>query len=114
MKDMNELIIQALKPIAPVAFHEYMGTEKTYITFMTYFEGEGMIADDTEITTQYSVQIDVYSTGNTAPIVKAVKESLKPYGFKRSSVIEMYERNTKTYRKLMTFKVALPSDYFTA
>ena len=61
---INSIIINALKPFAPVAFHHYVGSATTYITFFTYFQGENMTTDDVEKRTEYSVQIDIFSKGN--------------------------------------------------
>jgi hypothetical protein len=96
---LNSNIINALTPVLPCAFHQYTGTATTYCTFFTYNQMAGLIADDDEQTTVFSIQVDVFSKGNLDPIVKQVKDKLKTFGFRRTSEIEMYNIDTKTYRK---------------
>ncbi len=84
---INSLIINALKSIVPIGFHQYTGSSTTYATFFTYNQSGGLIADDDEKTTVYSVQVDIYSKGNLETLAKDVKTALKPYGFRRTSEI---------------------------
>jgi hypothetical protein len=96
-------IIAALTPIAPAAFHEYTGTDSTYITFFFYNERAGLIADDKEITTVYSLQLDVYSKGNLEDKVTQIKAALNNLGYARTSKIELFNAGTKVYRVSMSF-----------
>ena len=107
---LNSTIINALKPFAPVSFHNYTGTATTYITFFTYHQGTNLTADDEEKSTRFNVQIDVFSKGNLETLVENVKDALKPYGFRRITEVEMFEVNTKTYRKMLNFSVAIDTD----
>ncbi|MCP3025997.1 hypothetical protein [Halobacillus sp. A5] len=102
---MNSIIINALKPYAPVAFHHYTGTETTYITFFTYNERSGLIADDDEVSTVYSIQVDIHSKGNLETLEEQVKEALKKHGFRRTWAMEVFNIETKTYRKNMSFRL---------
>lgn len=104
---VNSIIISTLTPLAPIDFHHYTGTSTTYMTFFTYNQRSGLIADDNELTTVHSIQLDIYSKGNLDELVKQVKESLKPFGFKRTSEIELFDQVTKVYRKTISFSVSL-------
>lgn len=107
---INSLIINTLSPIAPIGFHQYTGSSSTYMTFFTYNQRGGLIADDDEQTTVYSVQLDIFGKGNIETIAKEVKQALKPYGFKRTSETEMFNTTTKVYRKLLSFSVSLETE----
>lgn len=62
---MNKLIIDILKPTnVPVRFQTYSGAETTYITFFMYNEMGTLFAEDQEIKTRFSVQVDIWSKGN--------------------------------------------------
>ncbi|WP_101844215.1 hypothetical protein [Halobacillus sp. Marseille-P3879] len=102
---VNSTIINALKPYAPVAFHHYTGSETTYITFFTYNERSGLIADDDEKSTIYSIQVDLYSKGNLETLEQQVKDALKEHGFRRTWAMELYDISTKTYRKNLSFRL---------
>jgi len=103
MSKVNPTIISALSPIAPIAFHEYTGESETYMTFFTYNQRAGLMADDAELSTIYSIQLDIYGKGNIETLSSQVKTTLKEIGFIRTSEIEMFEVVTKTYRKNMSF-----------
>ncbi|MDO7487043.1 hypothetical protein Q5O89_16870 [Peribacillus frigoritolerans] len=104
---INSMIITALTPIAPTAFHEYTGTATTYMTFYTYNQRAGLIADDDEKTTVYSVQLDIFGKGNIETVAQQAKQALKALGFARTSEIEMYESTTKTFRKSISLRVSI-------
>lgn len=100
---LNTEIIQALKPLAPIALHSYTGSAETYITFFTFNQRAGLVADDTEKTTVYSIQIDIYSKGNIEDLAAKVRKALQGLGFKRTTEMDLFEITTKTYRKNMSF-----------
>ncbi|WP_371017384.1 hypothetical protein [Pseudalkalibacillus sp. JSM 102089] len=104
---INELIISTLKPIAPIAFHEYTGSESKYMTFSVYNQSAGLIADDEEIMTVYSIQLDVFGKGNIESVVSQAKEALKQVGFERINEMDLYEIETKTFRKMLMFKTSM-------
>lgn len=76
MSRVNSILEATLKPIAPVGFHEYTGSSKDYITYFTYNERQGIIADDDEKSTVYGVQVDAYSKSNIEKLVKDIKKAL--------------------------------------
>lgn len=104
---LNSMIIDALSPIAPVDFHFYDGSESTYMTFFTYNQRAGLIADDDEVSTVYSIQLDIYGKGNIENIAQQAKQALKAIGFARTSEIEMYESETQTYRKSISLTTSI-------
>lgn len=107
---VNKLVISTLSSIAPIAFHEYTGTETTYMTFFTYNERAGLIADDDEISTVFSIQLDIYSKGNVEELSEQVVQALKALGFRRTTGMQLYEKTTKTYRKMLSFSVYITKE----
>ncbi|SHH05900.1 hypothetical protein [Tepidibacter thalassicus] len=101
---INKLIIDTLQPLGiPVCFQKYNGNEDTYITFFCYNEQGELFADDVEIQTMFYVQIDIWSKGNYNDIAKQTRELLENVGFKRTSSIDLYEKDTGVYHKSMRF-----------
>jgi hypothetical protein len=100
---INKLIIDTLKPLAPVGFQTYTGTAETYITFFFYDENAALIADDVELKTNYYLQIDVWSKSDYTSLVDQVKNKLIALGFARRSAVDFYEKDTKTFHKAMRF-----------
>lgn len=103
---LNQTIIAALSPIAPIGFHQYTGTATTYMTFFVYNERSGLIADNDEVSTVYSIQVDVYSKGNAEAVAKQVKTKLKEHGFHRTTAMQLYNADNKTYRIMMSFSAS--------
>lgn len=103
---MNKQIIDILQPLGvPVGFLKYNGTETTYITFFFYNEYGVLRADDQEVKTNYSLQVDVFSKGNYKTLVNQVKQALKNIGYERTFATDLYEDDTKFYHKVLRFKI---------
>ncbi len=104
---INSIIIETLTPYVPTAFHSYTGSATTYITFYTQNQYSSLTADDDELETAYVVHMDLYGKGNIETLAPIVKSLLKPYGFRRTSEIEGFNPETKTYQKSLTFSVSI-------
>lgn len=106
---INSLIISTLKPLnIPVKFQVLSEKEKqanpsTYITFFEYNQQSALDADDDELITRHSIQIDIWSKVDYTEVVKQVKEKLKTVGFKRAFETEFFETDTKIYHKVLRF-----------
>ena len=102
--NLNSLIISTLAPTGvPVDFQTYTGTATTYITFFEYNQQGALYADDTELNTRYSVQIDVWSKGNYKNVVEQARTLMTNAGFTRNSENDIYERETQIFHKVMRF-----------
>lgn len=101
---MNQLIKQTLDPIGiPVYFGTYTGSSKEYIIFNEW-NIPGLHADDTEIQTNHTVQIDIFSPGNFLGIADEVKNRMRTAGFMK--IMEdsaEYIDETKLFRKTFRF-----------
>ena len=101
---MNKLIKDTLSPLMiPVEFQNYDGNEDTYITFFCYNEKGELFADNIEIGTGFYIQVDVWSKGNYTDIVVQTRGLLENVGFRRTSSIDLYEKDTNVYHKGIRF-----------
>ncbi|MBS4188651.1 hypothetical protein KHA94_00255 [Bacillus sp. FJAT-49705] len=106
---LNSLIISTLTPLGfPVAFQALSPEEKalnphTYITFFEYNQRGALFADDEEIKSAHSIQVDIWSKYNYSNLVKQVKGSLKKVGFTRIMETEFYEDEIEFYHKVIRF-----------
>lgn len=101
---LSKLIRDTLLPMGyPVANQVYTGIETTYIVFSRYNEKAGLIVDDKEQETRYSVQVSVFGKGNIESLIKEVKTRLEAIGFVRNSYFENFEEDTKLYHKAYRF-----------
>jgi hypothetical protein len=108
---INSTITGALDPLGvPVAFHEYVtgdGESKPpfYIEFFTYLQMGDKFADDTEKSTSYSIQVDVYGQSPVDNLAKQVKTALLAVGFTRTAEYELYNKaDTNPYRKMISLR----------
>jgi hypothetical protein len=105
--NLNSTVINALKPLGiTVRFQELFkedGAPDTYITFFEYNQTGSLYADDEEQATAHSIQVDIWSKGNYTELVEQVKAKLNELDFKRTSEIDLYEKDTKIYHKAIRF-----------
>lgn len=105
--NLNSLIRSTLTPTnVPVAFQKYSGTATTYISFFEYNQQGAQFGDDTELHTQQSIQVDVWSKGDYVALVEQVRTLMIDAGFMRNSEGELYETDNAIYHKWMRFYFA--------
>ncbi|MBO9596370.1 MAG: DUF3168 domain-containing protein [Cohnella sp.] len=80
------------------------GTTLPYVTFFEITNFEANNADDVEIESEIHFQVDIWSKGNTGPPTAAVVEAMGELGFRRAGAADQYEKETKTYHKILRFK----------
>jgi len=96
--------METLKPLnVPVSFANYNQSANTYVVFLEYNQVSGLDADDEELRTSHSYQVDVFSKGNYDNLVKQLKVLLKKAGFRRIYESETYEDEMKMFRKILRF-----------
>lgn len=101
---LNKLILDTLKPLGiPVAFQTYTGQATTYITFFEVVQYSALSADDEEVKAGYNIQIDIWSKGDYTSLAQQVKELMTAAGFRRTTEVEDYEPDTKTFHKVIRF-----------
>lgn len=90
----------------PVAFQNYTGTAATYVTFFCYAETCEDYAENTEVASRYNVQIDVWSkTSAYQTIADQIKTLMLAAGWVGYSAVDMYEYDTKTFRKMIELNI---------
>lgn len=100
---MNNLIKSILAPIGvPVGYITYTGTESEYIVF-NFWSVPGLHADDHEVQTNFTIQIDVFSQKNFIRLANEVKNRMINAGFMRILEDSEYIQDTKTFRKIYRF-----------
>ena len=92
---INNLIIDTLSNLnIPVCFHNYTGSESTYITFFEYVEKGEKWADNIEKETGHYIQVDIWSKTDYSTLVDNVLEKMLAAGFKRQYSNDLYENDT--------------------
>lgn len=63
-------------------------------------------AEGKEITTDFYVQVDIFSKGDYSAIETKVKEKMIANGFIRTSGTDLWEDTTKLYHKVLRFNTS--------
>jgi hypothetical protein len=102
--NINKFIKDTLKPLgAPVEFQKYSGDQSTYITFFCYNELGEVYAENKEVITGYYLQVDLWSKGDYMELADNIKTAMENAGFRRTSSIDLYEKDTEIYHKAIRF-----------
>lgn len=67
-------------------------------------------AENKEISTQYIVQVDIYSTCDYSNIEEMVFNKMIEAGFNRDKEADLFEDDTQLFHKAMRFNISLPTD----
>ena len=101
---INARIMATLATLGiPVSFQIYKGTLTTYATFFIYLTQGEAWSEDTEDSTGYYIQLDIWSKGDNTAVVALAKSLMLAADFKRTNEIDLYETDTQTYHKGMRF-----------
>lgn len=81
------------------------GTNATapYVTYTFIDEWGAEFAENEEIATNYSVQVDVFSKVDFTDLVEKIKQKMKDNDFYRTGVNEFYENDTGLYHCVLRF-----------
>lgn len=116
---MNISIKEVLKPIGiPVSNHTidpYKRANPTisldsYIIYFEYNQNGALHADDEEISTRLSYQVDVFTKGDLTALVQQVKSLLKQAGFSRIYENEIYEEEMGYFRRIMRYSYVMKGE----
>lgn len=89
----------------PVAHLRYKGTSKTFVTWTMLDENPALSANDEDLCSICSVDVDVFSDGNYLDIVKEIKKLMKNNDWIwTGDSPEMYEEDTGLYHKTISFE----------
>ncbi|HAT4257297.1 TPA: hypothetical protein I9068_000590 [Clostridium perfringens] len=78
---------------------------KTHITVHEYLESEESFQDDEASELEHNIQVDIWSKDSVEAynLKKQVRKLLKENGFKFTSGQDLFESDTKIYRKGLRF-----------
>jgi hypothetical protein len=83
--------IHANSPVAP------------YVEYLFYDENGAAWEEGKEISTDYFLQIDIFSKGSYSDLENKIKEKLMNVGFERDMAADLYESDTQLFHKAMRF-----------
>ena len=89
----------------PVAHLRYKGNSKKYVTWTITGEEPALSANDEDLCSLVSVDVDIFSDGNYLDIEKQIKQKMKnnDWVWVEDSE-EMYEEDTNLYHKTLSFE----------
>ena len=89
----------------PIAHLTYQGKSKKFITWTITGEAPELSANDEDLCSVCSVDMDVFSDGNYLDIIKEIKNKMKNEDWVwTGDSSEMYEEDTKLYHKTCSFE----------
>lgn len=74
-----------------------------YVVYTIIDEWGADFAENEEIETAYSIQVDVFAKGDYAELEDKIKKVMTGNGFCRTSAFDFYEDNTGLYHKALRF-----------
>lgn len=89
----------------PVAHLRYKGNSKRFVTWTITGESPALSANDEDLCSICSVDVDVFSESNYLDIIRKIKQIMKnnDWIWVEDST-EMYEEDTKLYHKTCSFE----------
>ena len=89
----------------PVAHLRYRGNSKKFVTWTITGETPALSANDEDLCSICSVDVDIFSDGNYLDIEKEIKQKMKnnEWVWVENSE-EMYEEDTRLYHKTCSFE----------
>lgn len=78
-------------------------TAAPYIEYEILNENGSMYAENEELETTYTIQIDVYTKGSYTKIVKIIKKIMKEKGFLKEFGGSNYEEKSKLFHYVLRF-----------
>lgn len=89
----------------PTAHLKYKGKERTYVVWTITAETPVLSADDEQLYSVFSVDVDVYSISNYLNVITEIKRIMKANGWLWvGDSAEMYEEETELYHKTISFE----------
>ena len=89
----------------PVAHLRYKGKARKFVTWTITGESPAFSANDEDLCSICSVDVDIFSEGNYLDIVKEIKQKMKNNDWVWvGDSAEMYEEDTKLYHKTCSFE----------
>lgn len=100
---MNQLVRDTLTPLGiPIAYLTYTGDKTEFIVFKDWNVPLSH-ADNKEIATNYTVQIDYFKKGNFMETSKQILKLMLDAGFMKVLEDGEYDEEVDTFRKIFRF-----------
>lgn len=105
MNEELKLILGERIGDAPVAHLHYTGNSRKFVTWTITGEEPALSANDEDLCSVCSVDVDIYSEGNYLDIKKQIKQIMKnnDWVWVEDSE-EMYEKDTGLYHQTISFE----------
>ena len=103
-EEIKSILGENLSGKIPVAHLRYKGNSKKYVTWTITGEAPALSANDEDLCSICSLDIDIFSDSNYLDIEKEIKQKMKnsDWVWVEDSE-EMYEEDTKLYHKTYSF-----------
>ena len=89
----------------PVDYLKYKGKSKTYVTYTFINDDPELFAEDKEVASIITLDIDIFSDRNYLAIETAIKDLMEENNFIRTgNSPDMYEEDTGLYHKTIEFE----------
>ena len=89
----------------PISHLIYRGKSRRYITWTIIGEAPDLSANDEDLCSIVSVDVDIFSDGNYLDIIKEIKKKMKNNDWVWvGDSGEMYEEDTQLYHKTCSFE----------
>lgn len=108
---MNSKEILDILPDKRVYFlHAHNPNKTLYLEYEIINEYGEEYSENKEDYTTYTIQIDIFSTGDYTQLEDAIKKVMMDNGFNRGMAADLYEKDTQLYHKAMRFFITLKSN----
>ena len=89
----------------PVAHLRYKGNSRRFVTWTITGEEPALSANDEDLCSICSVDVDIFSEGNYLDIIREIKRKMKDNEWVwTGDSEEMYEEDTKLYHRTCSFE----------
>nr|WP_206155051.1 prohead protease [Clostridium muellerianum] len=106
----NKEIIDLLPNSKIFFLHANNPNKKLYLEYEIVNEFGTEFSEGNEEYTEYTVQIDIFSTGDYTQLENIVKKHMINSGFSRDMAADLYEEETGLNHKAMRFNISLRAD----
>lgn len=93
--------------IGQTAVYQQVAPEALVFPRITFFElsnVDSVYMDDDVFSSEISVQIDIWSKGNTSAIATEVDNTMRSIGWKRFGSQDLYEDDTQIFHKALRYE----------
>lgn len=97
--------IKVGKKSVPTAHLKYKGKETTFVVWTITADSPALSADDEQLESIVSLDVDVYGKGNILDVITEIKKLMKANEWVWvGDSVEMYEDDTGLYHRTLSFE----------